>query len=140
MIEGFGRKSGGANAAIKVDLAKVYDTCSWEALEGTLEDFGFSEGVIRMIMMCVTSTSLSFLIDRAPTPQIWPGRGLRQGDPLSPYLFTLLMQNFSHIMKTKVKNGEISVFKKHGTKGVSHLGYTDDLLDFCKAKWTPLGV
>lgn len=49
-------------------------------------------------------------------------------------MFTLLMQNFSHIIKEKVNSKEIIFLTKHGTRGVSHLAFMDDLLVFCKAR------
>lgn len=67
MIAGFGRNSGRAKAAIKVDLAKAYDMCDRESLEITLRELKFSEEWIRLVMMCVTTTSLAFLIDGVPT-------------------------------------------------------------------------
>ena len=134
MIAGFGRQAGGAKAAIKVDLAKAFDTCNWLAMEETLREFQFSENWIRLTMMCVCTTKLSFLVDGVPTTPIKPGRGLRQGDPLSPYLFTLLMQNFSSLINEKENRQELKPFKQSRVKGITHLMYADDLLVFCKAK------
>lgn len=133
MIQGFNRTAGTAKACIKADLAKAFDTCSWQALETTLTNFKFSPEYIRIIMMLVTTVSYSYLIEGSPTPQIKPGRGLRQGDPLSPYLFTLLMQNFSSVINQKVESGDLGLYKVNGTKAVSHLAYADDLMVFCKA-------
>lgn len=140
MIGGFGRATGGANACIKVDLTKAYDTCSWKALEETLLDFNFSVEWVRLIMQCVSGVSYSFLVDGSPTANIKPGRGIRQGDPLSPYLFTLLMQNFTSIIDEKVGSGDIKLYKLHGARAVSHLVYADDLVVFCKARANSLSA
>lgn len=67
MVAGFGRNSGGANVAIKVDMARTYNTCNWPALEDTLRELEFSEDWIRLVMMCVCTSFLSFLIDGQPT-------------------------------------------------------------------------
>lgn len=77
MVASFNRNSGGANATIKVDLAKAYDTYSWKALEDTLKEFEFLEQCIRLVMMCVSTSSLSFLVNWTPTKQFFPGRGFR---------------------------------------------------------------
>lgn len=87
-----------------------------------------------MTMLCVCTTRLSFLVDGIPKPPIKPGIGLRQGDPLSPYLFTLLMQNFTSLIKESTDRRDIKPYKQSKTKGVTHLIYADDLLVFCKAK------
>lgn len=73
--------------AFKVDIEKAYDTVSWSFLKRTLSSFGFDESFLSKLMLCVQSSSYRVLISGSPSDVILPSRGLRQGDPLSPYLY-----------------------------------------------------
>lgn len=63
-------------------------------------------------------------------------RGLRQGDPLSPYLFTIVMEVFSVLLEFEVAKGKIDLFRTGSQEKVSHrsVGFADDLLVFCKGE------
>nr|GEX16298.1 hypothetical protein [Tanacetum cinerariifolium] len=78
--------------AFKVDIQKAYDTVDWEFLRKVLIGFGFHSRMIGWIMECVTTTSFSISINGSLHGLFKGNRGLRQGDPLSPYLFTLIME------------------------------------------------
>jgi hypothetical protein len=90
--------------AAKVDLEKAYDRVNWEFFYNTLEHFGFLEGTVRLIMFCVQSTSLTLLWNGSKLPSFSPNQGLRQGDPLSSYLFVLNMKKLSCLISKKVSD------------------------------------
>ena len=71
--------------AAKVDMAKAYDKVEWHFLEGIMELLGCVSQWIRLIMMCVKSVSFYVLVNGHRSELYYPGRGLRQGVPLSPY-------------------------------------------------------
>ena len=98
------KKKGRARfAAIKVDLSKAYDCLSWNFLEAVLQKMGFSQLWINSIMQCVSTVSYRILINGAPIENIKPTRGIRQGDPLSTYLF-IICANILSCMLLDIEN------------------------------------
>ncbi|KAL2924384.1 hypothetical protein RDABS01_022574 [Bienertia sinuspersici] len=73
----------------KLDVKKAYDTISWGFMADFMKEIGFPAHFTELIMICIKSPQYSLMINGIPSPLIEPIRGLRQGDPLSPLLFTL---------------------------------------------------
>jgi competence protein ComGF len=119
---------------IKTDMAKAYDRVEWEFLEATLNSMGFPPALTHTIMKCVSTVNFSILINGHPTRYFNPKRGLRQGDPLSPYLFIIYADVLSGLL-TRAQNNHLI----HGVKiapnspEISHLLFADDSLLFCRA-------
>lgn len=120
--------------AIKVDLEKAYDRLRWDFIEDTLVDLGIPSGIIRVIMNCVSSSSMQLLWNGSPTKVFRPSRGMRQGCPLPPYHFVLCMERLGHSITAAIEANEWTPISlvKHG-RHISHLFFADDLMLFCKA-------
>ncbi|PNY10809.1 ribonuclease H, partial [Trifolium pratense] len=100
--------------AIKVDLAKAYDKLSWEFIWRVLMEINFPETLINVIMHAVTSVMTNVKWNGARSTYFKPQRGIRQGDPISPYLFVLCMDKQSHLILHSVAER-----KWHGIKSGS---------------------
>jgi len=75
---------------LKLDMIKAYDRVEWGFLEFAMPWMGFETKWVQLIMACVRSAHYSVLVNGNPVGDIRPSRGIRQGDPISPYLFFYL--------------------------------------------------
>ncbi|XP_031111882.1 uncharacterized protein LOC116015853 [Ipomoea triloba] len=121
-------------AALKLDMAKSYDRMEWQFLEGMMLALGFAQEWVNLIMLCVSSVRYSLLVNGEPIGMINPTRGIRQGDPLSPYLFIICADGLSVLLQKAEARGDIHGVKvARGAPSVSHLFFADDSLLFFKA-------
>ncbi|XP_062152071.1 uncharacterized protein LOC133860496 [Alnus glutinosa] len=120
--------------AIKLDMSKAYDRVEWAFLEEIMKKLGFVERWISLLMTCVRSATYFVMVNGTPMGSISPSRGLRQGDPLSPYLFLLCAEGLSLLLLRAESEGKITgvPISFRGTK-ISHLFFADDSLLFCRA-------
>ena len=112
----------GGHVALKLDMSKAYDRLEWEFLKMIMEKMGFHPTWVGWIMECVKSVTYSILVNGEPKGHILPTRGIRQGDPLSPYLFLLVSEGLNGLIQHAVEGGQIEGFAlcRSGPK-ISHL-------------------
>nr|GEX34076.1 RNA-directed DNA polymerase, eukaryota, reverse transcriptase zinc-binding domain protein [Tanacetum cinerariifolium] len=92
----------------KVDFEKAFDSISWKFLDHNLVKFGFGQKWCSWIKACLISSRALILLNGSPTSEFFINRGLRQGDPLSPFLFILIMEGFHNALADAVTKGLIS--------------------------------
>ena len=120
--------------ALKIDLEKGYDKIEWSFIKEMMVRVNLPTSLIDIIMSCVSTVSTSILINGETTDPIFPSRGLRQGDPLSPYLFILCIDYLSQPIEEKCEaNHWHPVKTSQNGPTFSHLLFADDLLFFAKA-------
>ncbi|XP_062075810.1 uncharacterized protein LOC133779929 [Humulus lupulus] len=130
------RKSKGKHGfmALKMDMSKAYDRVEWGYLRAVLCRMGFSSKLIALLMKCVTSTHYQIAHAGREFGHIVPERGLRQGDPLSSYLFIICTEGFSALLREYERRKLICGIKvARGAPVISHMFFADDSYIFCKA-------
>jgi hypothetical protein len=126
---------------LKIDLMKAYDSVNWEFMIHYLHCFGIPVKFLSWIKECITSPRFSICLNGTLEGYFKGKRGLRQGDPLSLYLFVLAMEVFSKIMADHT--GVDSGFKFHPRclkQKLTHLCFTDDLLIFSEASVKSISI
>jgi hypothetical protein len=129
------RKKGKTGAcAIKLDMAKAYDRVDWNYLRGIMLRLGFADAFVNSVMRCVTSVSFSVRVNGNLSEPFRPTRGIRQGDPISPYLFLLCSEGLSCLLKS-VGPIYLSRGVRVGVHApwISHLLFADDCIVFSEA-------
>ncbi|XP_062176085.1 uncharacterized protein LOC133881146 [Alnus glutinosa] len=131
------KKGRGGLMAVKIDMEKAFDRMEWGFLLSILIKPGFNSIWINWIRICISSTSFSILINGSPFGLFTPSRGLRQGDPLSPFLFILGTEALSRILQQQESLGILKGIKiAKNCPPINHLLFADDLIIFAKATST----
>jgi hypothetical protein len=106
----------------------------WHFLDEVMRRMGFDQKWRALIMQCITSVSFSILINGQPTESFKPSRGIRQGDPLSPYLFIICAEVLSSLLSQAANSGWLTgVPSSPRGPRLNHLFFADDSLLFCRA-------
>jgi len=121
----------------KVDFEKAYDSIDWIYLDTIMSQMGFPTLWRKWMKECIGTASTSVLVNGSPTAEFPLKRGLRQGDPLSPFLFLLAAEGLNVLMKAVVDSHRFTDYKFGAQEGlsVSHLQFADDTLLMGEKSW-----
>ncbi|CAA0841330.1 Uncharacterized mitochondrial protein AtMg01250, partial [Striga hermonthica] len=120
--------------AIKLDMKKAFDRIEWACIKSVMLKMGFHLKFVTWIMSCISSASFSFNVNGNKQGHVIPTRGLRQGDPMSPYLFIIVSKILSCLLKNSALNGNLTGLKiSKNSPPITHLLFADDTLLFCLA-------
>ena len=121
----------------KLDIEKAYDSINWKFLLKVLQKMGFGSKWLGWMWSCLSSAKFSVLVNGVPTGFFSSTKGLRQGNPLSPYLFVMGMEVLDVLIRRAVERGYLSGCTIRGgsrsTLNISHLFFADDIIVFCEA-------
>ncbi|XP_039064463.1 uncharacterized protein LOC120209551 [Hibiscus syriacus] len=130
IVKGYSRKSLSPRCAIKIDLQKAFDSMNWDFLMVVLEAVGLHVKFCSWIRACVTSSQFSVSLNGSLVGYFRGAREVRKGDPLSPYLFVLVMNVLSSLLDVYAKRGIFRYHPKCKRISLTHFCFTDDLLVF----------
>ncbi|XP_074305620.1 uncharacterized protein LOC141640841 [Silene latifolia] len=132
LIKLYKRKSCSPRLMMKLDLQKAYDSFEWSFVEGMLEAMGFPANFTQFFMQCMTTSSYSLALNGSIFGLFKGQRGRRQGDPLSPFIFTICLEYLSRILRVVQKLEKYKFHPLCNRVKLSHLCFADDLILFCK--------
>lgn len=115
---------------LKVDIAKAFDTISWSFILNCLAGIGVPNRFIRWIESCITTPTFTVGYNGRVHGYFKGKRRLRQGDPLSPYLFVIAMNCLSTLLNEGAMEGRFNYHDKCASTKLTHLCFADDLLIF----------
>ncbi|TYK29463.1 LINE-1 retrotransposable element ORF2 protein [Cucumis melo var. makuwa] len=113
---------------IKLDIEKAFDKLNWRFIDFVLMKKGYPIKWRRWIKACISSVQYSIIINGRPRGKIQPSRGIRQGDPISPFIFVLAMDYISRMLDSMGEN--IKGVRMKDNLNLTHLLFADDILLF----------
>ena len=132
-VIGWIKKSGKQDFMLKIDFEKAYDNVNWAFLLSMLEQMRFPEKWCIWVKGILESARSSVLVNGTPTYEFQCQKGVRQGDPLSPFLFLVVMEALHCMIDRAVELEEVKGINFNNCGwSLSHLFYADDALIMCE--------
>lgn len=117
---------------LQIDLQKAYDTVEWDALEDILRELNFPMKFVRWVMICVRTVSYRYSINGVPSRLLQAQRRIRQGDPISPLLFVLVMEYLHRKLQQLRGVLNFNFHPRCEWLNIVNICFADDLLMFCR--------
>lgn len=115
--------------ALKLDMMKAYNRLEWDYLQAMMIKLGFAPSWVQIVMSMVRSLSFSVLFNGERLDTFNPSRGIRQGDPISPYIFLIAAEGLSCLLKSSSSLSQLEGIKVASTApAMNHLLFADDSL------------
>ncbi|GAU48137.1 hypothetical protein TSUD_293770 [Trifolium subterraneum] len=124
----------------KVDFERAYDTISWGFLEKMMAKMGFSEAWLKWMRACIFESSMFALVNGSPTADFNVGRGFRQGDPLSPFLFLIVAEGLTGLMRKVVELGKFKGYRLNNNIQFQILQFADDTILMGEGIWDNIRI
>ena len=140
LLRKYSRKRSSPRCTLNVDLRKAFDSVDWIFVKDMLTALHFPSTFISWIMTCIESTSYSISYNGSLHGFFKGERGLRQGDPLSPYLFVLCLEYLSRSLGELHHNPDFKFHPSCGGLKITHLAYADDLVLFSRGDPTSVSI
>lgn len=115
---------------LKVDLRKAFVCVRWDFIIASLHALAIPKSYTRLIQECLSTASFSVSVDGASSEFFQSTKGIRQGDPLSPYLFVLAMECLSRLLLSRYESSIIGYQPRTKQLKISHLMFADDVMVF----------
>jgi len=128
MVKGYNKKGVSPRCCIKIDIRKAYDSVEWPFLRMILIEYGMPVKFVELIMVCVSIVSYFLILNGGLTNRFQWKKGLRQGDPMSPYLFVLVMEYLNKALKELKDNPNFNHHPRCSRNNITHICFADDLI------------
>lgn len=138
LVQGYNWKNISKRSILKVDLKKTFESLNWDFILLILRALRIPESFVSLIAQCITTTRFSVAINRELGGYFKGSRGLRQGDPLSPYLFVLAMEILSQLLNKDFLGGRVGLHPAASDPLVIHLAFADDIIVFFDGEYGSL--
>uniref|UniRef100_A0A803PTS1 Reverse transcriptase domain-containing protein n=1 Tax=Cannabis sativa TaxID=3483 RepID=A0A803PTS1_CANSA len=132
LLKNYNRKNFSPRCAIKINISKAYNTMNWDFIESLLAAFNLPQRFIKWLMTCITTTSYSIIMKGRIQGRFKGEKGLRQGDPLSPLLFVLVMEYLTRLLQLAASNSNYRFHPLCKKLRLINLCFADDLIIFSK--------
>lgn len=134
LIKGYSRKNGTPRCLFQIDLQKAYDMLNWRALEKIMLEIGIPTTFVQWIMNGVTTVSYRYNINGKHSKLMKAARGIRQGDPISPFLFVIVMEYMNRLLYKMQNMANYKHHPKCKKMELTHLTFADDILLFTRGE------
>ena len=140
LMHNYHLRTGPPRCAMKIDLRKAFDTIRWEYILQGLNAIGIPQAMVNWIKSCIATPHFSISINGELQGWFKSSRGIRQGDPLSPYLFVLAMEGLNGHIKEATANPDFKYHWRCRANKTTNICFADDLLLYCHADMVSVDI